>query len=872
MPWPLVGREKELDRIGSSLNETPSSGVVLAGDAGVGKTRLALECLERLAGRGYATARVQASQAARAVPLGALHAVLRDTLGETWGEADVLRWASAEIQRLGADRPLAIVVDDAHLLDDMSAALVLQLAMDGGVALIVTIRSGELVPDAVTALWKEGLAERLEIGPLDAGVIEDLLSTVLDGPVEGMTVHRLHELSKGNVLYLSELVRASLESGALRASDGVWRLSQTAAVSGRLVELVQDHLGVLDEPARGLLELLALSDRLGVSTIERHLEAPHLLEALERRGLVAVRSDGKRFEARLAHPIYGEVLRAQMPPLRARRLHRQLADWIQSAGARRREDVLRVGSHLLAAGGDAPADVMLSAAQAARRHWDLDLAVDLADAAAEAGAGFGAGMLLGQLAFLQGRQEEAEERFTSLVAVAEGDDERTELAYGRIDNLIMLGRPDQAMDVIDSTRPTLTDPARMDEMTARVATVLFASGRTRESLTALGPLLGRAKGRAEVEVCTIGSLCMAQAGRFDEAIDLGERGRRAHLELDAPPQTFGTYVGLLGRCEALAHAGRLSEVETLLEDEYRDAVAAGLGDAQAGFAQLFGLVYLLAGRVMTAARYAAEAAALVRERGWNAAVRGSLVYLVQAHALGGNIAAADEAMGELDAIELAGSQMRPSLVLEARGWLEAAKGEITSAIGWLRMAAETAERCGDYAYEASALHAIVRLSADADAAARLGSLVSTVEGPLMTVRVAHANAAVSGDAAALERSSARFDDLGARLYAAEAAAAAAVTMRRDGDPRRAVALERRAAELARRCEGAMTPALRAIESQALLTARELEVAGMAAAGLSNREIAERLTISVRTVETQLQRVYEKLGVRGRMELPEALEL
>lgn len=69
----------------------------------------------------------------------------------------------------------------------------------------------------------------------------------------------------------------------------------------------------------------------------------------------------------------------------------------------------------------------------------------------------------------------------------------------------------------------------------------------------------------------------------------------------------------------------------------------------------------------------------------------------------------------------------------------------------------------------------------------------------------------------------------------------------------------------------MTPALVRIETQALLTAKELEVAGLAAAGLSNREIAERLYLSVRTVETQLQRVYEKLGVHRRDQLPIALE-
>ena len=111
-----------------------------------------------------------------------------------------------------------------------------------------------------------------------------------------------------------------------------------------------------------------------------------------------------------------------------------------------------------------------------------------------------------------------------------------------------------------------------------------------------------------------------------------------------------------------------------------------------------------------------------------------------------------------------------------------------------------------------------------------------------------------------------FESMGAWLFAAEASASAAVALRRGDEPRRAVAAELRAAELARRCQGAMTPTLRAIQTQALLSSREIEVAALAAAGMANKEIACRLSVSVRTVENHLQRVYEKLGVARRADL------
>jgi DNA-binding CsgD family transcriptional regulator len=68
----------------------------------------------------------------------------------------------------------------------------------------------------------------------------------------------------------------------------------------------------------------------------------------------------------------------------------------------------------------------------------------------------------------------------------------------------------------------------------------------------------------------------------------------------------------------------------------------------------------------------------------------------------------------------------------------------------------------------------------------------------------------------------------------------------------------------------VTPALQAIEARARLTPAERETALLAAAGQTNRAIAEQLYLSSRTVENRLHRVYEKLGISGRADLAEAL--
>jgi hypothetical protein len=81
---------------------------------------------------------------------------------------------------------------------------------------LATLRSGEQAPDAVVALWKDELAERIELHPFAAHEVEELLTAALQGPVNGATVHQLHRRTQGNVLFLREVVLGALEAGVLR--------------------------------------------------------------------------------------------------------------------------------------------------------------------------------------------------------------------------------------------------------------------------------------------------------------------------------------------------------------------------------------------------------------------------------------------------------------------------------------------------------------------------------------------------------------------------------------------------------------------------------------------------------------------------------
>ncbi len=871
LTWPLVGRGAELKRA-STLLRADRGAIVLAGAAGVGKTRLAAECLDLAAARGFVPLRVSATQGAAGFPFGAFASLVPD-LAPSTNLLEVLRTIADAIVGRGHGKPVAVLVDDAHLLDQASAALTRLLATTKRAFVFVTLRSGQQAPDAVVALWKDELAERIELHPFAAHEVEELLSAALQGPVDGATVHLLHRRTQGNVLFLREVVLGALESGAFRHEEGIWRLGVSLPASSRLVEIIGTRLSGLDERGRHTLEVLAFGEPLEVELLQA-VQNQVDLDALERRGLVRIEQDGRRLNARLAHPLYGEVLRARLSPLRSRASARALAKALATVGARRREDTLRLAVWSLEGGDSVQPDLMYSAATTARQRYDFRLAERLARAAVGAGAGFEAHLLLAQLCWLQGRAEEAEQQLGTLVTAATTDVHRALLATTRIGVLDMaLKQTDAALQVAEEAETAIENAGCRDQITAERARILGRSGRHSAAIALAVPLLDRVSGRALVSACFAAGTSMGVAGQAAGAIAAAERGLAAHLQLTGPPLPFGPYLHQVIRCAALRYAGRLAESGALAELEYDKAVEEGSVEARSFFACLRGWVALTEGRVATAARLTGEAVGAFREMSWPMWVRNALMIRAHALALLGDVQAARAVLSELDALRVPPLEICGPEVPRARAWIEVSAGDVAQGYEYLGEAATMAQQCGAYALESIAVHDLARLGRADAALPRLRELAEVVEGPLAPARAAHASALVAQDAAGLEKSSASFDACGAVLLAAEASADAAVAWRRKGRLRQAVSAERRASALAARCEGARTPALTtAVVVRTTLTPRQLEIARLAVAGLANKEIAARLRLSHRTVENNLHAAYEKLGVAGRNGLARTLEI
>jgi hypothetical protein len=524
--WPFVGRQAELSELECIMTEGRRSGVVIVGPTGVGKTRLAAEGLalgERL---GFAAARGTATKTARGIPFGAVATLLPTSTQAPAvdNRAEMIRRMSAALIEQAAPKRLALLVDDAHLLDDATATLVHQLASSGSAFVLVTVRSTEPVPDAILALWKDSLAERMVVGGLTVEAAAEVLCTALGGPVDRGTVRRLVAQTLGNTMFIRELVVGAVEDGSLRSEGGLWRQVQPLSPSERLVELVDARLSALTAEQRSILELLAFGEPIKRQELEL-LADLKLAEELERRGLLVSEVTSGRLQMRLAHPLYADILRATTPPLRAVSVSRSLAEAAESTGAWQPEDTLRIATWRLECGGASPA-LMLRAAHEARWSYDFDLAARLAEAAVDAGAGFEAKLLAVQIAALRGGSAEVESDLEKLAAEATSDAERGALVLTRLDTVAFnLAKIDEGLRLAEAAEAEISDPAWKDEVRAKRASFLMVipSGGPRAAAEAAEPVLHRANGSAKVWACFTASCSLM--GIDQRAVD----GDIAHI-------------------------------------------------------------------------------------------------------------------------------------------------------------------------------------------------------------------------------------------------------------------------------------------------------------------------------------------------------
>jgi DNA-binding CsgD family transcriptional regulator len=842
----LVAREGEVADALRSI--TGGRGVVIAGPAGVGKTALANAVSDRLVAAG--TPRpvlVIATVAAAQIPFGALAALLPSDLSTVHPALVPSLLARRLAQRATRDRPL-LVIDDVHLLDPASAAAVVSLSAAGTVGLLATAGTQVATAasaDAVVALWKAGLVDRIDLGPFDRDATRALLRDRLDGPVASSTVERLWALTEGNALYLTELIRFGVDTGRLREVSGMWWWDGATGVPPRLGELLERRLDEASAPARDAIDMLALGEPLPYETLAAVVPADAIVQ-LEHHGVLTSDERDGVIRLRFAHPLLTRLAADRLTPVRRRALAGRLR-----AVAADDVDVVRRASWEEAAGGTPNVELLLAAADAVMLS-DPSAAVRFARRAVGHDASPRAGIALSAAHAEAGQPTDARAALTAARVLVRTAAERR--AAGLEDISLSLWserRPDRAFAELAALRAELPAEVYRDGLDSVEALLLVFTARPDRALCVADQVLAR-EPDADTEVRALTARLAALTRGDDSAAALA--GADTLLAaLDRTP-VAATRAGLAHAfvAEARLFHGDGLELPRMI-GRWPDA-AATAGGSGAAWPLLDGIRRNLAGDWI-AAQHALREAAVQQRHGEGLFRSEAAAGLIVALAEGGQT---DEAAELLAASPPDAVALVPGLLPWSRAAVHAALGRQDA--GELGLEAAAAAR--DVGAVPIALWYLSDTARHgyADAAARAAAELPA-QSRLSRVRLAGIDARASGDGDRLLDAAERHLALGLAGQAGELARLAlGRTPGRRSDPRAARILRRAATLL-----GKAAPA-----ADLGLTGRELEIARLAAEGRTDREIADCLVVSVRTVESHLAAAYRKLGIRSRKDLAASL--
>ena len=859
MQWPLIGRSEEMRAIQAAISASDVSGILVYGPAGVGKTRIAREALSAAESQGCEGRLAVGTTLARAIPLGVLSAWAPSGVTDT---VQLLRGVIELLTAASSDAAVVVGVDDVHLLDDLSIFVVHQIVQRGAAKVILTVRDGEPVSAAVQEIWKGGRFDRLDLQPLSLDETGTLLSATLDGSVDPDAAQRLWNLTRGNVLYLRTIVDQEVADGRLVKQRGFWRWTGEPMMPPGLVELIESRIGALPTPVSDVVDALAVGEPIELTALRR-ITDPAAVEEAETRGLITLEPAVSGVEVRVAHPLYGEVRRRRAATTTLHRLRGLVA--AELAAADDHDDiqvVVRRATLSLDSDLTPDADLLVRAAQGAVWLADLTLADRLAEAAVRAGGGPEPNFVRAHALSWLGRGEEADTVLAAIDNDALTDEGHARLAFLRASNMLWaLGDPARAKEIIDEASRT-TPPHARSYIDAFLTVYWFAMDRPEAARQASKSLaLDDLPAVVGAEIAWVLATIAADAGRTAEAVAVADAGYSAATRsFDAPHMRFNIADAHIS---ALLLSGRIGDAIEVAE-RVRQQAADLPGAAQLLGSAVAGRAALGAGRLDTACamlEQGAEGLSASHAIGWGYRYH---IPRTTALAVRGSTGEAAAMLAVLDKLP------RPFRSLDyerslARAWVVASQGSVSEAITVVLSAAERAAAAGQFAAEVVRLQTATQFG-DRGSASRLHELRLIVEGPRAGLATRFAVALRDGNGAELSSVSEEFERMGDLVAALDAAAYAALAYRSQDLRGSALRCSARGDALAEQCGGASTPALRQAARPLPLTDREAEIVMLIGEGLSNRAIAERLTVSVRTVESHIYRAMSKTGTTRRDEL------
>jgi DNA-binding CsgD family transcriptional regulator/tetratricopeptide (TPR) repeat protein len=907
-----VGREKELSQIDAFLDAADVAFTALGfeGEAGIGKTTVWREARRRAEERGALVLPCRPSAAEAKLSFAALADVLapvdeanlsalsppqRDALEVALLRADpradppspraVAAGLLTLVRQLSRERTVIIAVDDAQWLDPPSRAALEFTArrLEGEhVGLLYSLRVPTERPPLGRAVAEDRL-QRQVLGALSLAALGRIVAERLGRLPPRPLLARISLASGGNPFFALEIARLLIERGDEPAPGG------GLPVPDELQALLVARVRRLPDAAREAVLLAAV-----LSSPDTQMVSPDTLAAAEEAEVLTVDARGR---IEFVHPLFASAAYGSVPTARRRELHRRAAELVSDPEQQARH---------LALGSETPTPEVArrldQAAELAARRGAPDAAAELAELAADqtpvkdangrairavraAHFHFDAGDLAraqtladtvsgGSLAAvvraealqlaarLAARRSDFTEAATFARSALElaGDDDRLRagIELDLVYCAVSLGDFPQA-DVHARAAVEHAEASEQDGIVADALAVLTMSeflrgerldeARLKRALALEDPAMTRS---FIMRPAVIHGMLRLWRGELDDAVtaltavrdDAAERG----IEGAIPMMSFYLVWTALWRGE-IARAAEWADEARAAANLLEDPTTSGITLAASA------LVHAHDGHPELARRDAGEALALFERLQWRSGVIWPLWALGLAELGEGNPTGVDRVLGPLGAQLAAMGGGDPILTMFLPDEIEAlvALGELERAeahLGAFERSAQERDRAWALAAAARCRGALAAANGQRDDALTAFELaLATHERTgmpferartLLLLGQAHRRFKQRGRAGAVLREAvAEFERLGSPSWA-----------------------RRARQELAR--IGGPGP------SGDGLTETERRLAELAAAGLTNRQVADRAFVSVKTVEANLTRAYRKLGVRSRATLADAL--